>query len=286
MLEYIKSLFETTSKEAILKKLKLVETNFGELHLFYLENLEANKTYEKITSKEIKQIDGVYLSIRTTKAKNSFWDLGSSANKILDNVEKLHKLIDKEFANKVFTSSLSAKQIVIMRSVDHLFFLADIVYNYLYYFSAMEGKNKLEVTEGMKRKVAETPVIMAKLMNAYSDDKLINKINDVQDIIITEENEDALLNTYGKAVEPFPNLVVKGLSYNPIFYIRKFSAELDVDTYYKNQQTIKMLKIRIAQLKIQQEQNSTAAIDKELNYELARLEALQATCDRIKGSVE
>lgn len=291
MFDYIKKILgidgsQYIERSRIEHRLELASLIVSELQELYRDGVKPNKDIIlSLKSPEAKRINNAFTMSSKTKSKSAVMAIEENLDQLKTNIDGLYDRVKKEFPPKYHLDNLTAKQIVLQRSSDQVFFLADMMINFVYYILMMEKIGSLTLNEGMKKKVEETPVILARLYDAFSAKTVLTHVDETMDVLVTEDNEDIMIATYGARFDPLGTLKPTGLIYNPFFYIGLWKANRDVEFYKKSQGTMRMIRLRITQLKLQQQKESTAQIEKQLAYEENLLSELQADCDRIAKGI-
>lgn len=112
------------------------------------------------------------------------------------------------------------------------------------------------------------------------------KIRNVPDIIATKDNIDQVNAMVGMSrTDPFSFGFISARM-NPIFYVRKWLVEGQVEAYKEAQEERKQLECRILQLKNQDEGKQDPKLQQAIEYNEQRLHRIQATIAEMEADNE
>lgn len=301
-IEYIKSLLPDFTKDKILENIEDVKNQINESTLPVYVNYEKYFTNDKLDSPFAARFQTEFNKwVKPSTGNKSFLKpirIGlENAKELLEEVESL---VSKDFGNDILRQAMKLAQLNTIRLLEVIGFFVEYSRRILVVIStsvANLGADKLELEDITP---AELEWLSSREEEFFNAVKLfqgkpkgfIDDLKTMPDMDVSEQNINVVESTIGlHKVDPWklsslfnrnynPKNGISVVTLNPIYHIRIGIAEWRHDKYLQAQQEQQMLEFRLIQLKYLQEEKRDPKIEREIEYNLIRLDRIRADIKR------
>lgn len=195
-------------------------------------------------------------------------------NKCSDNLAVIERLNDKENSD-IARATITYSRVQILQYVAALNFALRYARKHLIYVlsaetnvmrqSKMAGK---ELSKGEANWLATKYTSFVQVMRAFdhTPNELSKALESIPDIIVDEENGDAVAASTGKqALDPL-GLVQVGFTFNPIYHLRMMRADWQHTEYEAMKEEKKLIEYRLMDLKNLAEGNSDPKLEQAIEH--------------------
>jgi len=228
--------------------------------------VEAESTYFDSDKAYILGQLGGSLGLTTTNPKDVIKELARFFKDVHAEEKSLNKLINTQTNEKIFTSMATAQEVAIMATISDISSVTLFALDLLYYIVLPENteypKKKLEM---LQQSIHYFTSIVKVYINKF--DKHVDTLYKVSKTVVKKGSSvammDKLLAKQGRlATMP----VINGFIGNPIYHVRLWFVDRDVDKYESLKEKRKLLELRLLDLKMQSAGKHDERLAKQIAY--------------------
>ena len=264
-----------------------------ELNKIILAYVEAEKVFKnnKFKSEIAVSLSTDYFRGIDTRSRGSFiTDIRERLENVLLNVISVEKLASDLLEVDIVKDGLTAKKTNYIQVASYAFFIAKYSLELLNYIYILETKTNEEEIPGdllnyKKEYIVKNMYEFSRLISTLSqpNDKFLEYINSVPDVVINETTHSALNGVYGDGkLNMFSYQVKSGFTGNPIYTIRLLVAEWEANRYKKTKDTLQLLQLRKLNYEFSLENNPSPHLEKQIEVISERIEGLENTLRRME----
>ncbi len=284
ILTYIKNMFHTVNKEDVLKTAEFVFTNLNKDVIPAVNEMIANGDLPAIKNSNILNIIGNSSNIRYKDHKELFVKIRDILTKINANHKPFIALIQNELSDVVTDTAATPKDAAILKILNDIGAMNIFILDLSYYVIMEKDSGGIS-----KKKIAtiqDTAYDFAISLREYGKDftKLIKDIPKVSDSIINiNDGKDSMLQSLiahtGISLSlPF----TKGFVNNPIYHIRMWLVDREVEKYESLKERRKLIELRLTELKLEEDGQADQGLRKQIEYYEDRLSKLDYEIDQLE----
>ncbi|MDQ6990597.1 MAG: hypothetical protein Q9M11_02545 [Mariprofundaceae bacterium] len=249
-----------------------------------LKAVSGSKEYFKTDKVYILANMGGSLGLRNSSPEEVIKDLTNFFKEVLAEEKSLTALIDKDISDKVFPALATAQELAIMKTISDVSSVTLYMLDMVYYIMADED------TEYPKRKIEELQVSMpyfTTIVRAYINrfDKHVEDLHKVArtpiDTRAAGSLMDKLLSKQGKVVG-MP--VVNGFINNPIYHIRMWFVDRDIDKYESLKEKKKLIELKLLDIKMRANGKHDERLAKQVAYYEDKVSGIEYDLKDLSGS--
>lgn len=289
---YIQSLLPSFSKDRVLEDCRMTRTEIKEITLPMYDSATTLLKGYKFKSDTLK--GDVITFNRLVKGNGNDLIVGiqKGLKAALENLDEIEALCDKIYNEDVAGLGLTYMKANLLQFTECLSFVSRYSRKYLRWVYVVETAENIEdevdLTDSMMP--AEIEWLRANFVNFCSalnvvslpTTKVTKALNEIPDVVVTEENAKTLPATLGESkIDPFAMGLIP-IALNPIYHIGLFVAEWQANRYKAAKEEKKLVELRYLNLKRVLDGKRDARIEKEievverrlndLNYKIAKME--------------
>lgn len=294
MQKLIHSLLPSMKKDQVTEDCRITKAEITEFTQPAYKLADALLQRHKFQSVELNQMFSVFSrNVKHSSNDNLVSVIYKSFKQIVSNLDDVNDLVEKTYQQELSGSGLTYFKANLLQYVEAVAFVSKYSRKFLNYVYIMETKEYpdggVDLSEALTP--AEIKWIEANFLNfctafnAVTSDSgaLMKKINDVPDIVITEDNKHGLESTFGKdKLDPF-KLGIIPIWMNPIYHIGMFVAEWQFSRAKAAKEELKMLQLRKLNLEsLIDGKKPDAALQKEITYTETRIQGLNYKINKLE----
>lgn len=255
-IENIKNqLVDIINKKDLVKSL---EASTKELEDVVLKT--AGESSHFFNRKEIKnqllktKIEQFFRINSNIKADGIFDAIVKRKTDILENLNFLRRMVEKEFEDKIAKDNLDYRQVNVLKIIDLLEFFNRYTLAFLTYSYVLETATELKHDKYIQDSITKS-------QEKFINDNWLNycnvcgiilclnsdfnkKLESIKKIEVLDDNETVLRETMGiNAVNPFTNGFIP-TKWNPIIWVRRIIADWQVSRYKALEDNVRLLEVR------------------------------------------
>jgi hypothetical protein len=287
--DFIKSLLPRIDKDSILEDISVTkaELTTGVIPIFQDARLQFKA--KGLKSKEALELQKVFQRNYSVKGhdrqENIVGDIAEAFPRVSANLDYIEEQIEDLFSKDILRDGLSARKAVLVRAAEQISFLTRFSVDILNLLMVHEANNAaVELSEGFNgtkrvRDLVEKNIyIFGSLLKVYAqtDKDFKAMIDAMPDTIINDQTTETISGIYKEhELDPMSASMVQGFEGNPIYHIRLVVAEWQANRYKKFADKKKMLELRLLHLKMLNEDKSSEALQREIEYIQGRVDDLE-----------
>lgn len=291
LFNYLKTLVDVLPKDEILDGLKADQKLLTTVVIPALEQIKASSNFK---SKEIKSFEKDFKSsfIKNSKDPISFMD--ERLPKLLQLAIALDHELDRFLPKSMLALGLSTRNALVVRTADHVAFLTKYSLDTLAYMTYLEDKSVSKrddgtYTKGQIEDYLDYTAIYTNLLEQYTvldANALLKKFKDVPDVVLNDENYQAVTASYGETkLDPITALTIgSGFVGNIFYHMGLTFAEWSVNRYDTMAEKKKVIELRLLHLKMLEDGNEDPKLTKEIEYLSKRVNRLEYDMVQIERS--
>lgn len=295
ILQFVQSLLPTFSKDKALDDLRITHTEIKEFTIPAYDS--AVKFMDKWDFKS-EVITGMFDQfkriVKGANGDNPVITIHKSFKNILENHEQIENAIAKTYSEDEAGAGLSYKKANLLQFSECLAFVSKYARKFLVFIyvheTAQYENGGTSIADSLTK--AEVLWIEANFVNFCTVLNIVSgnpsmikrQLEDIPDIIVTEENAGTLGSTIGEnKVDPFQMKFIPTWL-NPIYHVGMFVAEWQAERYKEAKEELKLLQLRKLNLeKINADKDKPdAALQKEITYMETRIKSVSYKIDKME----
>lgn len=283
--QFIKSLLPSFGKDQVLEDCRLTITELKEITIPIYDTAEDVFLNWDFKTEELKANFSTFKNLVKVSSRGNFVTMVSASLKnTVDNLEEIEKIIKKGYSEEITGNGLTYFKANLLQFVECAGFVSKYARKYLLYIYVCETSKytteETSIADSITK--AELEWLSANFINfctafnavASNPSDVKRHIEDVPEIIITEDNADTLGATIGdKKIDPF-NMGFIPIKLNPIYHIGMFVAEWQAARYKEAKEEMRLLQLRKLHLQNMIKDKPDAAVEKEIAYMETRVQGL------------
>jgi hypothetical protein len=283
-LNYLASLLPSFGKDRVTEDCRLTRADIKDVtQPAYQLAVQGFKGY-KFKSPQLQEQVAIFGRMVKGKGSNMVEVINDKLDELLKNLDEAEDLIEKTFSQEVASAGLTYLKANLLQFVEAIHFASKFARKFLLYVYICETAEHEDggtvVAESMTP--AELDYIKAnfvtfcQVLNVTTGDPahVRKALNDIPDIVVTEENVGTLGSTVGeKKLDPFQMKLIP-IILNPVYHIGMFVAEWQADRYKVAKEELKMVQLRKLNLEKVTAGKPDAAVQKEISYLETRIQGL------------
>ena len=296
LLSYIRSLNPHISKEDVLKEIRSAREELDEFTIPSYEAALELVARREFKSKPIKDFERRFQAEIHSRKRGNFVEVTNAILKQTQkNLEKLEKIVDKSYNENIATNALSYSRAQVLRLSESANFLSRYARAILIYtllketkFARDDKSLSYDFTPAHARWIEANQENFFIVLRAFNRDEreLESMIEEIPDIEVNETNAEAVASQVGqRRLDPFSVSHLNARTLNPIYYIRLPITEFRVARYEAAKEERRMLEYQIRDMRKALEDEHDPKLEQALEYQIDRLEKLNAKIARFEEEV-
>lgn len=303
IIQYASSLMPSVRKEGVEKDFEdsiTVLREMVDIQIRQTVELALEHRIETDVLPGIRQSFYVGFGNPVAKGKDVFpvlSDILGSWENVSGNLGYISDLCDEELPERLITSGLTTRSLIILRSSEHAVFMAKyagLLVNHVLCQLAAESKIDPDavkrngpfgpLSKGDLKYLTVNASCFGASIKAYGGDrkKFVEAFKDIPSLEVAG-NEEALSAFADDEVDPIDRFGSVGFNWSPIHHINLAIDDWQIARYKAAEQRKRTTELRILVLRSKLEHGQDARAEFELNKQLERLEDLEATMRSIEG---
>lgn len=294
--KYIQSLLPTFGKDRVLEDCRVTRTEIKDVTLpLYDTAVPLFKGY-KFKSGDVQEQIASFNRLCHPGSDNIITHIQKALKASLENLDEVEALVEKTYNEEVAGSGLTYLKANLLQFTECLNFVSRYARRYLLWIYVAETAqipdSETDLSEAMAPaeiewiKINFIPFCTALNVVSIPTTKVKKALNDIPDIVVTEENVRSLSATMGEnKLDPFEVRLIP-VWLNPIYHIRMFVAEWQANRYKAALEERKLIELRHLNLKKRQEGKPDARLQKEIAYTEQRLRNINFKISKMEKDYE
>lgn len=289
---YVSSLLPSFEKRRVMQDIDNLRQSLVEFTLPPYNNaVDVFDRDWKWKSRDLEKFDKELVRKAKTDFKGNYvMIIQKTLNRVSDNMDTLENLIDKSFQDDIVGRVLTYQRATMLRYVEMIGFAIRYSNLLLRWTFAMEHTARGNDRSGqvlpaeekwLKEKEGEFFEAIRVLSTTKKD--LVDSIEKVPNVEITEDNEETVAATMGiNRLNPMRmNLISK--DWNPIYHVRMAIADWQVNRYKANKEERRVLEYQLMRMKERLENDTdNAQLAAEVDAASNRLEKLNHSIKKME----
>lgn len=200
-------------------------------------------------------------------------------------LDYLSKVVDEEFDKDISRDDMTYKQVQIVRYLELSRFSMEYTMRLLNRFLAAEARTRLNQLDRIDEQLTPAEIRwMGDNLDTYlqvlslllvPQIKLRQAIENMPELLVKAEDGGASAGLGGPAADPLKLGFINSsaLNWNPIYHIRLYIAEMEVEHYQLLEKEILALELRILELQAAKENRQDARLEQQIERREAQLAA-------------
>lgn len=275
IIEWLGGLLPRIEKNNVLEDLRITKQ---ELIASVIPMYQQSADFFKITKFESEQVIALskafYKEFDKTHRTNFISEIDGVLGNVSENASFLEVQIEELFNRDIIREGLDTKKATLLLLAEHVSFISRFSIDLLDYVYKKEIKASDDTTQSAIPPYFEQyvrihiPHYARCLMRVgLKNDKFIAEVGKLPELKVNENNISAVAASKSSSfINMNDSLLFGGTTYNPIYHVRMRIAEWQVLRYNIYSEKKKMLELRLLNLRMMQDNQSTASIEKEISY--------------------
>jgi len=285
IMNFIASLLPSFGKDRIIEDARLTRNEIKEFtEPSYAAAVPLLKDW-KFQSDVMKEKIEIFNRMVKKNGGNIIVTIHSSFKDILENLDNVQQLVDKTFNEEVAGNGMTYLKANLLQFVECVSFVSKYSREFLIYVYICETAQYENSGSSLAENLspAEVEWLNANFISfctalnvASGKPQTIQKqIENIPDIVVTEENAKTLGSTIGNdKIDPFQMNLIP-IAMNPIYHARLFVAEWQADRYKQAKEEVKLLQLRKLNLEKLAAGKPDAHVQKEIDYFETRIQGIK-----------
>lgn len=285
--QQISSLF---GKSGLLEDLRFARTQFSQAADVLVR---ADKAFgSKFKSEEMKRAQQVFSGVvKGQGGKGVFGFLAANIGNINGTIDALEAIIAGEFEDRIAAKGLNYRKANLVQLVDAVTFCSRFTIKMLTH--ALKAETAVAREEKKLEPIPTTEMVpfeiewfnkgllpFCQAMNAIARPagELVDRLDQIPDILADDNNYGNLKNTVGEAkIDPFL-FSLSNFAWNPIRRVRMAVVEAKIARQKEAETELQMAKLRLMQLERARQGKEDPMLEREVSY-------LQSLCDSLTREI-
>ena len=294
-LAFVKSLLPNFSKDHVVEDARITRGELTEATIPAYKNAVLSLKGYDYKSAEIKEMFKLF-NRNVAGSKDVIGTILEGLGETVENLEVVEKQIVKTYADEIATAGMSYRKANLLQFVELSSFVSKYARKFVFYIFVVESsqfaENGLEASESMS--LAEVTWIKENFMNFVTAfnavtmrrDKVLKSIEDIPDIVITDDNEDTLSQGGGAArIDPFSMRFIPTWL-NPFYHLGMHFAEWQANRYKVAKEELACLQLRRLHLEKLKTGKTDPALEKQIAHMESRIQGLNYKISELEKSVK
>lgn len=283
IMNFVKSLLPTFHRERVEEDIRVTRTEYLQCVIPPYEAASKTMKSWKFKSEAGRKFDDNFSTLVKSGNSNIIVGIHNGFKPIMENLERIERLVSKKFETDIAASGLSCSQTNLLQVVELLSFVAKYarkLLNYIYVCETAQLDEQTIVTESVLPVEIEwlntNFVSFCTAFNVVSGNPshFLTTLESIPDVIISDGNIHTLSATLGESrIDPF-RLGLIPIWMNPVYHIGMVIAEWQASRYKRDQEELRLLQMRKLKLERLADGKNDAALDKEIAHYETRIHAL------------
>jgi hypothetical protein len=271
--KYLRSLLPNFDKTRVLDECRLTRGEIQDVTHPLYEKAAPFIAKHTIKSAEMKELMVVFNRIVKPKG-NEFNYIRDSLPEIVDNLEEVEKMIEQVYSEEIAGSGLTFLKANLLQFVECASFVSRyarklLVFAYIHETAEYKDggtvlNDSLTPMERDWIKVNFIPFCQALQATTGKTAELKKKLDNIPDIVVTDDNADSLGKTLGQdRMDPLSMGFIP-VFLNPIFHVRMMLAEYQNMRYRQAREEMQLLQLRQINLEQLKDGKPDANIQKKI----------------------
>lgn len=275
---YLQNITSMFGKSGLLEDLRFARTQFSQMPDVLTR---ADKAFgSKFKGAEMKRAQQVFSGVvKSGGGKGIFGYLAANQSNIIETIDALEAIVSGEFEDKIAAKGLNYRKANLVQLVDAITFSARFTAKLLTYalkteIAAVREEKKMEpipTTDTVPYEIewfnkGLIPYCSAIAIVSKSAAEMIDRLDQIPDILADDTNYSMLKNTVGETkLDPFM-FSVSNFAWNPIRRIRMHAVEAKIARAKEAETELQMTKLRLMQLERARQGKEDPALEREITY--------------------
>lgn len=290
--EFVSSLLSIFNKDSIIEDIRITRGELEKLQTSYsfAADLARNWKFKD------KTVTGMFADFkRNTHGPDNgqpIVHIAHNLKRVLANLDVAEKLVVANLSGQVSANGLTYKQAAVLQYINAIFLVSKYSrkwLNMIFTYESAQYENSGTVVEESLTRAERVwlektfPDFLSAYNSAIGDtDKVLQKLNEVPEITVSESNENALNSTVGiSKLDPMKSGLIATKA-NPIFFIRMQIAEWQVARFNEAKEELRAIELRLQLLKELQQNRPNAKLELAIRQAESRMQDKQADVARLE----
>lgn len=296
LFDYVKSLLPKFGKDKVAELIRQTQAELSNYVIPSYREAENTLARRKFISPKVEAFhQSLKRNIFIKDGDNIVTALRKALEQTLKNNQVLETHIGDTFEDEIVVAGLTILKVNLLQIIETTSFVsryATKFLNYLYivekaalsnddnYIYSQLSKGEVEWLENRFLDFCFSLSILTK-----SEKDLIQTMVSIPDVAVNE-NASAISGVLGSKVDPFGFKRLSGFTNNPIMHVRLMVAQYQANRYKEQKETHTLLKLRLIDLKNKYENNPSAQLERQIEYNQMRVDRLSNQIREAELSVE
>lgn len=271
--KYLRSLLPNFDKVRVMEEIRITRGEIKDVTEPLYHKAAPFITKWTVKSPEVKELITTFNRFVHPNG-NAFTYIQKSFPAILENLDEVEAMIEQIYSDEVAGSGLTFLKSNLLQFVECASFVSRYARKlliYVYIHETAEYKDggtvltdSLTPFESDWIKSNFVPFCQALMATSGQKAKLKKELDDIPDIVVTEDNADSLGKTMGQSKLDPLNMGFIPVWLNPIFHVRMMVAEWQSARYKQAREELAVLQLRQINLEQLQDGKPDAAVQKKI----------------------
>lgn len=292
--EFVSSLLSMFNKDSVIEDIRITRGELEKLQTSYnfAADLARNWKFKD------KTIAGMVTDFKRNTSGpdngNPVVHIANNLKHVIANLEIAEKLVVANLSGQVSATGLTYKQAAVLQYLNAIFLVSKYSRKWLNmiftYESAQYENSGTVIDESITRAerlwLEKTfPDFLSAYAAATGDSaKVLQKLNEVPEITVSDSNENALNTTVGiSKLDPMKSGLIATKA-NPIYFVRMVIAEWQVARFNEAKEELRLIELRLQLLKELQQKRPNAKLELAIRQAESRVQDKQAELAKLEES--
>lgn len=223
-------------------------------------------------SEAFKRAEDIFYTATRHKGKDFARDLEAVLRNVRNNLNFIEKEVTREIADNTFRDAINLRHAQLFQAAAGVGMVADLTIEVINFITTAEhavAGGDVHQSSGEMKTFVEKMRKLAKLLNSYGTEPRFfeNVMKKIPDAMVTDQNKSMIREAYAKDGDPYPDMeLADGFISHPVFFIREIWASYQIARYDSQKAQKKKFELLVLTLKAQRAGESTAALEKQIQY--------------------
>lgn len=272
LFEYLKKIFPRIGKGDLLRDIGDTKTSLAETAIPMTQAANDVLRLRDSHSRVYERFNEIFHSrLNLRKDPNFLPSLEKLLDNALKNLQFVEKRVKETLEESNYSDQISAEKAQLIRAATSISSISDLTIRGLENLLRAEnavGEKSMGFSSKEESVLLEEWQKLCHLLSAFGREPALfeKSFKSIPDVVITPENMSHVEGLYARSIDPFHEAEGAGFTLHPIVGVRELVADLLIWRYDRQQKTRTLFENRIQMLRLQQNGDNTAALEKQIRF--------------------
>ena len=272
LFDYLKKLFPRVGKGELLRDIEDAKKSLIETTIPMTQAANDILRLRDKNSPMFEKFNEIFHSrLNLRKDPNFLPSLIKLLENSLKNLQFVEKRVKETLEESNYNDHISAEKAQLIRAATSISSISDLTIQSLDNLLRAENathEKSLAFSAKEEEALVKDWQKLCHLLSAFAREPATfeKSFKTIPDVVITPENMSQVEGMYARSIDPFGEAEAAGFTLHPIVGVRELIADFLIWRYDRQRKTRTLFESRIQMLRLQQQGDNTAALEKQIGY--------------------